>query len=148
MTIIQAREEHVPLVSELFDLYRQYYRQASDLLGAKDYIHARITGDESVIFLAIDDDRGAAMGFVQLYPSFSSVSMKRLWVLNDLFVHPDFRRRGVGRELMERALQLGKDTDASALMLETEADNLPAQNLYENLGWKRSTDYFVYYRQV
>lgn len=128
----------------LFDAYRQFYQKPSDVEGARNFLHKRIAKEESVIYIAWNDI-GIAMGFIQLYPSFSSVSMKRLWVLNDLFVSPKFRRQKVGEKLIEEARYLADQTGASALMLETEVTNIHAQKLYEKLSFEKSTDYFVYY---
>lgn len=86
----------------------------------------------------------ACLGFVQLYPSFSSVSMKRLWVLNDLFVVPGARRRGAAEALMARARRLALETGAEGLVLETAVDNKKAQRLYEKLGWKRDREFYRY----
>ncbi len=147
MNIIRAGLDQLPQVVALFDAYRQFYRQPTDLVGAGQFLRTRIEKEESVIFLAVptaDATQGA--GFAQLYPSFSSVSMKRLWVLNDLFVHPDARKQGVGKLLLERAHQLAVETQAGGLMLETETSNTAAQALYEKLGWKKSLEYFVYYK--
>jgi GNAT superfamily N-acetyltransferase len=146
MQIIQARGEHVPQLAPLFDAYRQFYRQPSDLAGAAAFLRERIERNQSVVFLALLD--GTAVGFTQLYPSFSSTSMKRLWILNDLFVVPEARRRGVAKELMERARRLAVETSAESLALETAVDNHNAQKLYEGLGWIRDEEYFRYSLRV
>ena len=114
MVVIQAGPEHLEGVAALFDAYRVFYRQASDIEGARRFISARLSRGESKIFLAISGDGAEApLGFVQLFPSFSSVSMKDLWILNDLFVAPEGRRQGVGRALMERARQLATPSRCS-----------------------------------
>ena len=129
-------------IAELFDLYRQFYLQISDLEASKSFIRERLTNNESVIFCAVTAD--LAVGFVQLYPSFSSVSMKKLWILNDLFVHPDSRKKGVASKLLEAATQFAIETKAKALTLKTAQDNLPAQALYSSLGWKLNTRFQTY----
>ena len=146
MQIIQAGTEHVAQVAPLFDAYRQFYRQPTDLAGAAAFLRERTEHNESVVFLALLD--GAAVGFTQLYPCFSSTSMKRLWILNDLFVTPEARRRGVARALMERARQFALQTSAESLALETAVDNHNAQRLYEQLGWIRDEEYFRYSLRV
>ena len=149
MKTIRATEVHIEAVSRLFDEYRQFYGQPSDPVRAREFIAARVAHNESVIFLATDEDEGkAALGFVQLYPSFSSVSMKRLWILNDLYVSGAARKRGVGKALMERARQLAVDTDAKGLVLETAVDNHAAQALYESLGYKREEEFHRYFLAV
>ncbi|GIK67553.1 MAG: N-acetyltransferase [Chloroflexota bacterium] len=142
MEIIRATLDHLDAVAPLFDGYRQFYQQPSDLAAARSFLRARLSQGESVIFLA--EIHGRPAGFTQLYPSWSSVSMRRLWILNDLFVHPDFRQRGVGEGLLERARQYAIETDAKGLMLETAVDNLPAQRLYERLGWVREVEFYTY----
>ena len=146
MHILQVGPENVPQVAPLFDAYRQFYRQASDPGGAADFLRQRIGRGESVVFLAVLD--GAAVGFTQLYPCFSSISLKRLWILNDLFAAPEARRRGVAKALMERARQLALETSAEGLALETAVDNHSAQKLYEELGWKRDEEFFRYFLRV
>ena len=80
--MLRATLEHLGEVAPLFDLYRQFYEQPPDLEGAREFVRERLERGESVIFLARAGERPA--GFTQLYPSFSSVSMRRLWNLKDL----------------------------------------------------------------
>lgn len=138
--------KQVPQVAPLFDAYRQFYRQPGDLAGAADFLRQRLERNESVVFLALLD--GATVGFTQLYPCFSSTSMKRLWILNDLFVVPEARRSGVAKALMERARQLALQTSAEGLALETAVDNHNAQRLYAQLGWVRDEEFFRYSLRV
>lgn len=140
--VVRATFDHLELLVPLFDGYRQFYQKPSDLEGARQFLHDRLANNESVIFLALRNDTG--LGFTQLYPSFSSVSMKRLWVLNDLFVSSQVRKQGVAQALMERARQHAVETGAKGLMLQTAVDNFPAQRLYESLGWVRDNDFYVY----
>jgi GNAT superfamily N-acetyltransferase len=142
ITIIRATAEHVELATPLFDAYRQFYKQAADLEGCRRFLQERLTRDESVVFLAMRDDK--AVGFMQLYPSFSSISLKCLWVLNDLFVAPDARKRGVGSLLLERARQHAIETGAKGLTLSTAVDNFTAQRVYERMEWKRDNDFYHY----
>jgi ribosomal protein S18 acetylase RimI-like enzyme len=144
MQIIRATAEHVDLIAPLFDLYRQFYKYEPDLEGARRFIHERLTNGESVIFLALDDS-GKAVGFTQLYPTFSSTTLRSMWILNDLYVRSDCRKGGVASALMERARQLGMETGAVELMLETAVDNFTAQRLYEKLGWKRDQEFYTYH---
>jgi ribosomal protein S18 acetylase RimI-like enzyme len=140
--IVRATAKDAERIAPLFDAYRRFYKQKSDLTAARDFIAERLQRDESVIFLARNGDKD--VGFVQLYPCFSSTAMKRMWILNDLFVSPKARRGGAAKALMERARQWAVETKADGLWLETAVDNHPAQRLYENLGWKRDNDYYRY----
>jgi GNAT superfamily N-acetyltransferase len=98
-----------------------------------------------VVFLAVaDGPEGRAVGFMQLYPSFTSVSLGRLWILNDLFVDPGVRRGGVGRRLLERARDWALETQAKGLVLSTGVTNKTAQSLYESCGWTRDEEFHRY----
>lgn len=140
--IIQASLEHVEVLTPLFDDYRKFYKQPSDLESARRFLSKRLANKESVIFLASNAENG--VGFVQLYPSFSSIALKPLWILNDLYVLPETRRQGVGKALLDRARQHASETGAKGLVLETAIDN-PAQNLYEQMGYKRDHEFYRYY---
>jgi GNAT superfamily N-acetyltransferase len=128
----------------LFDGYRRFYGQRSDLTAARAYLRDRIERDESVIYLAFTHP-GEAAGFTQLYPSFSSVSLKPLWILNDLYVRSDVRRGGVARALLERARLHALETGAKGLTLTTGVTNIAAQALYESCGWQRDDEFFQYH---
>ena len=140
----QAGSGDVDAVAPLFDAYRQFYQQPSDPALARAFIAERLARSESVIFLAERD--GQAVGFVQLYPLFSSTAARprRLWLLNDLFVSPSARGGGVARALMDRARRLGEETDAAGLELATARTNAPAQRLYESLGWRQDEQFLRY----
>ena len=144
IAIVRATRAELADLVPLFDGYRQFYGQRSDLAAARAFLGDRLERSESVIYLAYTGPREAA-GFTQLYPSFSSVSLKPLWILNDLFVRPDIRRGGVGRALLERARQHAVETGAKGLVLSTGVTNKAAQTLYESCGWLRDDEFFQYY---
>lgn len=143
MLIEKATMQDLEALAELLDLYRIFYEQESDRHGAREFIKARIENEESIIFIAKDEEE--SVGFVQLYPTFSSVSMKRSWVLNDLYVKKSARKNGVGEQLLQAAITYVKETRAKGLLLETASDNLTAQRLYEKIGFKKETTYFYYF---
>src|SRR5205807_2110984 len=131
-------------VAELFDGYRQFYGQPADYPLAEAFLRDRLANNESVVFLAVDPESGAGLGFVQLYPSFSSAAARRVWILNDLFIAPAARRRGIGRALLEAARDHGAQTGARRLVLSTAATNREARALYESYGYKQEDVFLVY----
>ena len=145
--IMQAGVADLDVVVPLFDAYLQFYKLPPNEDAARRFLHARLLNEEAVVFLAMEEAGGrdrAALGFTLLYPLWSSLSQRRFWQLNDLFVVPEARKRGVAQALMERARRLAEETCASGLGLETAKDNVPAQKLYEQLGWKREEEFFRY----
>lgn len=130
----QATINDLQTLAPLFDAYRQFYDKKSDVEGAKKFLLERIANNESVIYLAFDEKENA-VGFVQLYPLFSSTRMKRFWMLNDLFVSPEFRGQGFSRELIDQAKKLCRKTDACAMLLETSVTNEIGNSLYPSAGF-------------
>ena len=145
--MITIRTAGLPELQELiplFDDYRIFYGQSSDRTGAEKFLSERLQQYDSVIFMAFEGD--SAVGFTQLYPIFTSVGMKRSWLLNDLFVAPAARKKGIATLLLERAKKHGRDTASRWLLLSTGAANTTAQSLYETNGWQRVND--IYYEFV
>lgn len=143
MNIQKATLNDLDALTELFDLYRLFYEQKSDLKGAKEFLQERLMNEESIAFIAYDEHD--AVGFTQLFPSFSSVSMQGSWVLNDLYVKESARRRGVAEKLIKTAIDFAEETGAKGILLETAAGNVNAQKLYEKIGFKRESSYYYFF---
>ena len=137
---IQDLEDIVPL----FNAYRIFYGKDSDLDGAQDFISQRLEHNESTIFLAFDQ-ANQAVGFIQLYPLFSSTRMSRLWLLNDLYVDMRARRKGFAKALLEHAKQFCQENGAAGFFLETGADNKEGNALYPAAGMTLNDDHNFYY---
>jgi len=142
MKIFQATIEDLEGVSHLFNLYRMFYQQESDIVGAKTYIKERIENKESVIFVV--KDKLDYIGFTQLYPTFSSISMKRAWILNDLYVDREARKQGIGELLLHKAKEYAIKTGAKSINLSTAPENDAAQRLYEKNGYIRDSQFYQY----
>ena len=134
----------VPLLASFFDAYRVFYGQSSDLKLAEKFLFDRLSTGESVILFCSQSSGSSPAGFTQLYPSFASVSAGRIWILNDLFVAPDFRRRGVGRVLIQAAHDHARETGALEVVLSTAHTNHAAQALYESIGYIQDTEFRSY----
>jgi ribosomal protein S18 acetylase RimI-like enzyme len=146
ITVRQAVLSDIDALAPLFDGYRQFYGRGSDLRAAREFLSARFNHGESVVFIA--HDANVPVGFAQLYPSFSSVSLARTFVLNDLFVHESGRRKGIGSLLLAAAVEFGKSLDAVRLSLSTAISNEEAQALYRSAGWQRDEQFFVYHYAI
>ena len=131
--IRRAGPQDLDALAILFDGYRRFYGQDSDIAGARDWLRSRLRLGESVVFVAASAD--ALVGFTQLYPMYSSVRMARTWILNDLFVAENARCGGVARALLDAAARFAQDEGAAGISLETTRDNAPARALYLAAGW-------------
>src|SRR6476619_5408214 len=130
--IRKASAGDAEIIAPLFDAYRMFYNRSSDINGALQFVRERLEQNESVIFIAFINEK--AIGFIQLYPIFTSVDMQRSWLLNDLFIHPSARGRGVGTSLLDAAQDFGRTVQSKWLMLQTANDNYSAQALYKKNG--------------
>lgn len=140
--IIKAELTHLDEFSALFNQYRIFYRQPSDLKAATSFIKERITQNESVTFLAVVD--GKAVGFAQLYPLFHYTKLQKQWLLSDLFVDPKFRGQGLSVSLIDRCKEFCTETMACGLLLETEKTNDIGNNLYPRCGFEVDTHHNYY----
>lgn len=143
MSIRHARLADVEALGALLDAYRVFYGQASDPDAARRFLARRLGLGDAHLLVSCDDE-GALQGFIQLYPLFSTVRLAPLWRLNDLFVAPQARRRGVGRALMNAARDLALAQGVRQLTLATRTNNHAAQALYEALGWQCDRDFHHY----
>jgi GNAT superfamily N-acetyltransferase len=141
--IRQAGLDDLDMIVPIFDAYRQFYAQPPDPELARAFLLERFQLSQSVIFLAVDRN-GSTLGFTQLYPSFSSALAKRIFILNDLFVLTEARRRRVGYLLLQAAAEFGRKAGAARLILSTALDNTPAHALYESSGWRRDNVFCSY----
>jgi GNAT superfamily N-acetyltransferase len=142
LRVSRADSSRIEQTLRLFEGYLDFYKCEPAPEKARAFILDRLTRQDSVIFLAELD--GACVGFTQLYPAFASLSMAPNWILNDLYVEPAGRGKGVATALMEAARQLAVDTGAAEVFLQTARDNRTAQSLYEGLGYKRDDEFLVY----
>lgn len=124
----------------LFESYRAFYDSAPNETAARSFIRERLSEKDSVIFLA--ERIKQAVGFTQFYPSFTSVGMSKIWILNDLYVEENSRRHGIASQLLKTAEASAKETGARKIVLSTANTNRTAQALYERHGWKRDTEIF------
>lgn len=142
ISIKKATAEHIEELVPLFDQYRIFYKQASDKSAALHFLKERFENGECTVFIAMVNKKPA--GFTLLYTSYSSVSLKAVFILNDLFVVEEYRNRGIGELLLKKAKEHCLEMSYKGLALETAVDN-PAQQLYERLDWKKDTHCFHYF---
>ena len=146
MEAFVAGSEHVEDLAVLFDQYRVFYKQSSDIAGARRFLEERFQKNDSVVLIAINNSE--VVGFTQLYPSFSSVSMNRIWILNDLFVKESYRRKGVAKLLMKAVENHAQQTKAVRVVLSTQVSNISAQALYESLEYVKDKEFYHYALQL
>lgn len=132
--IIEADLNHLEELAPLFDSYRVFYKQDSDLEKGKAFLKSRIENNESIIYMFYKD--GKAVGFTQLYPKYSSARLIKNWILNDLYVDENYRREGIAKQLINKAVSFANDQEAEFIQLETQNSNRNAQLLYHKMNFQ------------
>jgi len=139
MEIKRINSHEASLVTDLFNKYRMFYKQPSDITLAQNFIRDRLENNESIIFVAVvrNGDNETPVGFTQLYPDYSSVRAIKNWILNDLYVDTGFRKQGIGETLIKSAMEFAKKGGAKYIELSTAIDNYTAQSLYTAIGFEK-----------
>ncbi len=138
--LVQANIEHLDDLSSMFNEYRQFYKQADDINACREFLQQRLVQQQSEAFIAYIDDKAA--GFIHLYPSFSSVYLKPIWTMNDLYVRSFARRQGVGFALLDKAKEMAETSGAHFIKLSTEQRNVAAQQVYQSKGYRRDQSFY------
>ena len=144
--IIKAKKENYKEVGFLFDLYRQFYKYKTEIKKSTKYIKERISKKESTIFLCFCDKE--PVGFVQLYETFDSLNINKKLVLYDLYVMREFRKKGIGKMLMNKSKDFALKNKINLIELSTAINNKKAQSLYESLDYVQDKEYYNYYLDV
>lgn len=143
ISVRQASLADLEDIAALFNQYREFQGMGSDLHAAREFLRERFNHGESTIFLAFDE--GCAVGFAQLYPIYSSVSLKRVFILNDLFVHESVRRRGAATKLLVAVESYAWCLGSCRVTLNVARENISGQVLYESEGWKQDDQFYMYH---
>ena len=144
VAVRQAVAADIEALAVLFDQYRQFQGQAHDVSAARSFLAERFDHGESVVFIASAGT--AAVGFAQLYPSFSSVSLSRVFILNDLFVVEAVRGQRVASQLLSAVESHAWAFGASRVTLNVARTNVSARQVYAARGWKQDDQFFMYHR--
>ena len=144
--IKEATVEDSEKIGEVFDLYRQFYKKDPDKIISIEYIKQRLTNKESTIFFVEEDN--VCIGIVQLYVTFDSLELSKKIILYDLFVRPEYRKKGIGAMLMDASKDFAENNDITGIELSTAISNGTAQRLYESLGYERDNEFYNYYLSI
>jgi ribosomal protein S18 acetylase RimI-like enzyme len=140
--IIQAGIADVGDAAPLFATYREFYGEPHDLEASTAFLTKRIGRGESVVLLARDGDR--CVGFVQVYPAFSSTALAPIWILNDLFVDDSARGSGAVDRLLATTAELAVTAGCVAIELATQLTNHRAQAVYARHGYVADEEFRHY----
>ena len=143
MEIITATTADLDVLAPMFGGYRRCYEQPADAVAERSFLAERITNGQSVVLLAMQEGKGA--GFIILFPSYSSVSMEKIYIFTDLYVEPEYRKQGIAKALMNEAIKFASQTSSTGLVIETRITNQSASKLFYDVGFQKDGDRMYYY---
>lgn len=146
MVISEPTLKDVDVLAQLFDAYRRFYGRVGDLEGARRYVEQRLTEGPTRFF--IEREGELVRGFVHILPSFDTLAMRPMWILEDLFVDSSARGMGIGAALLLHAEEFAREAGASRLTLSTAHTNITAQRLYQRNGWVIDDEFRYYHRML
>lgn len=146
MQVLKATILHLDELVPMFDDYRVSYKMDSNIKGANQFMTERLQKQDSEIYIAVSENKEIA-GFIQLYPTYSSLRMRRAWTLNDIYVKVAFRGEGVARLLVDRAKELAVYSRSAGLLVETQKTNVVANQMYPKLGFQMYRSFNSYFWQ-
>lgn len=130
MRIIQASLEHLDQLTPMFIRYREFYNAMPQHELSKAFLSQRLKTKEAIVFMAIEADD--PLGFCLIYPSFSSVLLRPIWIINDMYVTEVSRRKQVANQLIQKVAEQARDNNVVRLRVSIHASNAIAQRLYES----------------
>lgn len=141
--IRKATIQDLDQLTTLFSQYLIFYKKSSNIEKQKLYLKERMENNEAIIFMAFDDElKEKAIGFTLIYPTFSSILLTKILILNDLYVDSTIRNNGTGEKLILKTVEFAKELDVKLVRLRTAKNNVIAQGLYHKMGFVR--DELVY----
>jgi GNAT superfamily N-acetyltransferase len=141
--IRKATLNDLDALTVLFDQYLVFYKKPSNIENHKAFLKERLENNEATVFLAFDE-QNKAIAFALNYITFSSLLLKKIVILNDLFVDPSTRKAGVGGQLIEETKKLAQDIGAPIIRLRTAKNNFTAQKLYHKMGFVKDEHLYGY----
>lgn len=144
MVIIKECElEHVDELVPAFDSYRQRFKQSSNLDGVQAFLQQRVANKDARILIAIENMK--MTGFALLYPSFSSIGMAPILVLNDFYVFAGNSKRETALALLDGAVELCSENSAIRIEVTTRKENHRLHALYRDYGFEKDYKYDHYF---
>jgi len=147
MEVIRATTSDIPLLLPLFDRYRFFYEQVSDVKACEEYLRARFSREESAIFIALEIQNGevVALGFSMMYISFSTIGLKKFWSLHDLYVEEEYRKQGIAKMLINKCKELAMEDNPIGVVIESRISNQSAQHLFDSVGFVKEGEHYFYF---
>jgi GNAT superfamily N-acetyltransferase len=139
-----ATEDDVPIILSLIRELAEYERLSHEVVATEGLLRESLFGDRRGAEVLIACCKGAPAGFALFFHSFSTFLGRPGIYLEDLYVKPKFRGRGIGRALLAHLARLAKERGCGRLEWAVLDWNEPAIKLYKSIGAVPMDEWTVY----
>lgn len=146
LIVRQATIKDLPKIVPIFDSYREYFKQQKNPLKVESFLFEKFVHLESVIFIA--EQESEVIGFAQLYPIFSSLSLERVWLLNDFYISEEYRNNGIGKQLFAKVKEFTLLTKSKGIELSVEHTNRKDWKFWEKQGFRIDDEFRFYFYKL
>jgi GNAT superfamily N-acetyltransferase len=139
-----ATEDDVPLILSLIRELAEYERLSHEVVATEGLLREALFGERRGAEVLIACYKGAPAGFALFFHSFSTFLGRPGIYLEDLYVKPEFRGKGIGRALLTHLARLAKERGCGRLEWSVLDWNKPAIKLYRSIGAVPMDEWTVY----
>lgn len=145
--IEQAGEQHLPLILSFIKELAEFERLSHEVVATQELLKDALFGERPAAEVIIGYYREAPVSLALFFPNFSTFLGRRGLYLEDLYVKPEARGRGIGRAMIAHLARIAKERDCGRFEWAVLNWNQPAIKFYRRLG-ARALDEWTTFRVV
>lgn len=142
--IRDADEDDVALLLHFIKSIAAYEKLAHEVIADEALLHRHFFGANPKVFAMIAECDGAPAGFAVYFYNFSTFVGKHGIYLEDLFVEPEFRGRGIGKELLLHLARRAAHEGCGRMEWSVLDWNTPSIEFYKSLGAKPMDEWTIF----
>jgi GNAT superfamily N-acetyltransferase len=139
-----ATKQDVPLLREFICALAEYERLSHECLVTDEKLERTLFGEKPAAEALIAFWNNEPAGFALFFQNYSTFLAQPGLYLEDLFVKPELRRRGIGQALFKRLAQIACERGCGRFEWSALDWNTPAIQFYERMGAKAMSEWTVY----
>ena len=134
INIRRAELNDVPTILKLIEELAEYEKLSNDVIATEDRLKNVLFGDDQFVEVYLAEYRNEIAGQVIFFKNFSTFIAKPGLFIEDLYVRPQFRSKGIGKKLLLKVVEIAKERDYGRIEWNVLDWNKPAITFYERIG--------------
>ncbi|MCK4465416.1 MAG: GNAT family N-acetyltransferase [Bacteroidales bacterium] len=143
ISIQNAKPEDTPVILGFIKELASYEKLENEVVATEDLLNESLFGEKPFAEVILAEIKGKTVGYALFFFNFSTFLGRPGLYIEDLYVKPEFRSRGIGKELLKHCATLAKERNCGRMEWWVLEWN-PARKFYENLGAKAMDELIVY----